>query len=91
MLNLAWKAEATFQFESILEYIAERNFNAAQRLDALIHERVETLRKFPELGRPGRVQGTRELVPHPNYIVVYRAETTTVRVLNILHARRRYP
>ena len=91
MLKLAWKSKATQQFELLLNYVAERNFDAAQRLEALIHERVETLRKFPELGRPGRVADTREIVPHPNYIVVYRCDGNAISVLNVLHARRRYP
>ena len=91
MLALAWKDEATAQFEAIIEYIAQRNYDAAARLDALIGERVQTLRAFPYLGRPGRLEDTRELVPHPNFIVVYRIEPKTIRVLAILHARRQYP
>jgi plasmid stabilization system protein ParE len=34
---------------------------------------------------------TREIVAHPNYVVVYRILKTRVRVLNVLHARREYP
>ena len=91
MLNLVWDDEATTQFEAILDYVGERNLAAAVRLEALIHERIETTRHYPAVGRPGRVAGTRELVAHPNFIVIYRVDSDTVEVIRILHARRRYP
>ena len=42
------------------------------------------------LYRHGRVSGTREMVVHPNYIVVYRV-THVVEILNVLHSRQEYP
>ena len=91
MLTLVWDDEALSQFESILDYIAAQNVAAADRLELLIHERIETLRTFPAVGRPGRVEGTRELVPHPNFIVIYQSDSMTVDIIRILHTRRRYP
>ncbi len=44
---------------------------------------------FPR--RPGRVKNTRELVAHPNYIVILKEDVMTVRVLNVVHARKKYP
>lgn len=41
--------------------------------------------------RPGREPGTREAVVHPNYIMIYRVTTEAVEIVNILHARQRYP
>ena len=38
----------------------------------------------------GRVLGTREIVAHPNYVIVYRVEIDRVRVINVLHARQHY-
>ncbi|MGN6653381.1 type II toxin-antitoxin system RelE/ParE family toxin [Trinickia sp.] len=43
------------------------------------------------LFRTGRVAGTREVVAHPNYVVVYRVTGTAVLVLRVLHARQQYP
>lgn len=44
---------------------------------------------FPR--RPGRVAGTAELVAHSNYIVILEEDATTVTVLNVVHARKKYP
>lgn len=44
---------------------------------------------FPR--RPGRVAGTFELVAHPNYIVILEEDAATVTVLNVVHARKKYP
>jgi toxin ParE1/3/4 len=49
------------------------------------------LAEHPYLFRPGRVSGTRELVVHTNYVVVYRVLTTSVEIVAVLHTRQRYP
>jgi plasmid stabilization system protein ParE len=43
------------------------------------------------MGRPGREAGTRELVAHKNYILVYDVTADMVRVLRVLHAARQWP
>ncbi len=51
------------------------------------------LGQFPQMGHEGEVPGTREfLVTGLPYIIVYRiASATTLDVLTIVHARRKYP
>jgi toxin ParE1/3/4 len=39
----------------------------------------------------GDVPGTREIVAHPNYIVVYRVAVSHIDIVNVLHARQEYP
>ncbi len=46
---------------------------------------------MPRIGRPGRVDGTREIVIHPNYLAIYQVTETAIDVVLILHARQRYP
>ena len=60
-------------------------------MTAIIETAIAPLAEHPYLFRPGRVAGTRELVAHPNYIVVYRVTATAVEIVNILHARQHYP
>jgi toxin ParE1/3/4 len=46
----------------------------------------------PKLGAPGRVPGTRELViPKTPYIVPYRVRHSTIEIVRVYHASRRWP
>lgn len=76
---------------SIRGFIAQDNPVAALTLDEALSAAVVQINAHPGLGRLGRVQGTRELVVQPNYIVVYAQEQGGVRILRILHAARRWP
>jgi toxin ParE1/3/4 len=91
MLDLTWRRSALAQLDTLTEYIAARNPNAAQRIKALIEHHVALARVVPGMGRPGRVAGTRELIAHPNYIIIYRATETEIVVLRVLHAHQQYP
>jgi toxin ParE1/3/4 len=56
-----------------------------------ILDALQLLELFPESGRPGRVEGTRELVvPRRPYIVVYQVdrELEAVRVQSVMHGAR---
>lgn len=87
---LEWRPEAGAALREILGYIAVRNPVAAVSLFSDIERATTALPQHPYLYRPGRVAGTREIVVHPNYIIVYRV-TDKIEILNVLHARREYP
>lgn len=91
MLKLVWRPSARHDLRSIITYIAERNQAAAASLGQAIEACAERLPDHPFLYRPGRAPGTREAVVHPNYIIVYRVTTEAVEILNLVHARQRYP
>ncbi|OZB68722.1 type II toxin-antitoxin system RelE/ParE family toxin [Thiomonas sp. 13-64-67] len=90
MLPIYWRESALEELAAIATFIALRNEAAAISLTEQIELAVSAAAAHPYLYRAGRVSGTRELVAHPNYIVVYRV-TDRVEVLNVLHARQRYP
>ena len=52
---------------------------------------AERLSEHPFLHRPGRVTGTREIVVHPNCLMVYRVTADAVEIVNVLHSRQQYP
>ena len=91
MRKLRWEAEARRQYRDTLTYIASNDAAAAQRFGAVIEERLMLLERFAEIGRPGRVAGTRELIVHPNYIIIYSVRPATIDIIRFLHARRLYP
>lgn len=85
-----WRPEARAALFEILSYIDERNPVAAEDLHQAIETAVTALPQHPYLYRYGRVAGTREIVVHPNYLVVYRV-TDRIEVVTVLHARQHYP
>jgi len=91
MRVLFWTPKAIQDRSEIYDDIQADNPSAALTLDALFSEKVGRLVDYPYLGRPGRVAGTRELVAHPSYILLYDVVDDAVRVLRILHAAQRWP
>lgn len=91
-MKLEWSPLAIMDREDIFDTVAADNPAAAVRLDERIAERVGRLMQFPEMGRPGRIAGTRELVIAGTvYIAAYRASDDTVRILRVLHGARMWP
>lgn len=86
-----WRPNASDDLERIIVYISERNITAAIDLNDDIERAVEALPQQPYQHRPGRVPGTREIIAHPNYIVVYRVGPDHIEILNVIHARQQYP
>jgi len=59
--------------------------------DAITHS-VSRLVTFPEIGRRGRVPGTRELViASQPYIVAYRIRGQIIDILAVLHGAQKWP
>ena len=91
MLPVVWAREALNDVSQIADYISDHNPAAADRMVDLIFRWAEKLGLHPDLYRPGRREGTREAIIHPNYILVYRVETDQLRIVNVLHTARQYP
>ncbi len=91
MLPIRWRTSALDELDAVLAYIARHNLAAAVALHERIESTVVPLSEHPYLFRAGRVLGTREIVAHPNYIVVYRVLADCVEVVSVMHAAREYP
>jgi toxin ParE1/3/4 len=91
MMQLFWTPEAIQDRDEIYDYIEATNPVAALALDELFEEKAGRLLDHPGMGRTGREAGTRELVAHKNYILIYDATADLVRVLRVLHAARQRP
>lgn len=91
MPEFEWKAPAIADLLAIVDYISDDNPDAALSLMDEIQGKVAQLPAHPKRCRPGRVEGTRELVVRPNYIVVYTETASAVTVLRVLHAAQMWP
>ncbi|TRD17811.1 type II toxin-antitoxin system RelE/ParE family toxin [Palleronia caenipelagi] len=76
---------------AIIGYIAENNPDAAQALKDEIEDKTSRLPEHPQIYRPGRVGGTREMIVRPNYVVIYSETPDTVTILRVLHAAQQWP
>jgi toxin ParE1/3/4 len=93
-LKLVWLPLAQQLRFAQLDYIAERNPHAALRVDSEIEQQADRLQDHPDMGRMGRVKGTRELVVQRTpFILVYRVRPTAsrVEVLRVLHGAQQWP
>jgi toxin ParE1/3/4 len=90
-VRLEWAPLAIADRESIFDYIAPENLDAALALDELFERKAALLSAHPEAGRVGRVRGTRELVAHRHYVLVYDTDPDRVRILRVLHTSRQWP
>ena len=91
-MPIQWTQRARRQFLSIIDSALEDNPSAAKRVyDAITHS-ISRLVTFPEMGRRGRVPGTRELViTSQPYIVAYRIRGQTIDIIAILHGAQKWP
>jgi addiction module RelE/StbE family toxin len=88
-VTLIWTPEALQDRFDIWDYIATDNPHAAARMDELFSEAANRLIQHPRLGRTGKVPGTRELVAHEHYILVYEIDAdNTVWILALVHTAR---
>ena len=88
-----WSPEAIDDLATLRAYIEQDDPAAARRVALHIVESIETfLSNHPEMGRPGRVPGTRELViPRTPFVVPYRVVRNIIQILRIFHGARRWP
>lgn len=90
-MRVVWTPEAQQDRADIWDYIAVDNPRAAARMDELFSNAAARLAEDAMLGRPGRIPGTRELIPHESYRLVYEIDSETVWILALVHTARLWP
>ena len=91
--RVEWRPMARKDLQGIARYIANDSPVRARSFEQELRGKTVLLARHPEIGRPGRLSGTRELIAHPSYIVLYRVlyEAGTVQILRVKHAARQMP
>jgi toxin ParE1/3/4 len=91
-VKIEWSLLAIEDRNKIFDFIEQDDPRAAIFVDERIEEQTKILDRFPECGRQGRVEGTRELViTRTPYIVAYRVLDDAVRILRVLHGAQLWP
>lgn len=89
---LVWLQRALDDRDAQLDYIAQDNPLAAVAQGDRIEDQIDQLLQHPQMGRPGRKQGTRELViSRTPFIVVYRIKGKRIELLRLLHGSQKWP
>ncbi|MDN5752598.1 MAG: type II toxin-antitoxin system RelE/ParE family toxin [Nitrosospira sp.] len=89
---LVWLPSANVTRDAQLDYIARDSFLAAIDQDEKIERQVNILLDHPNMGRPGRVKTTRELViSGTSFIVTYRVKGKRIEILRVLHGSQQWP
>jgi len=91
-MTARWTPTAARDLEDVYDYIAADNEDSAIATVERILAGIEALGRHPQLGRSGRVLGTRDLVIAP-YVVAYRIVKVkgAVEIQAVLHGARRWP
>jgi addiction module RelE/StbE family toxin len=91
-VKLVWTRLALADLRHVHDYIAAERPRAAAEITEHISRATRMIAEHPEMGRHGRVAGTRELVVAGTpFLFAYRVRGERVEVLALLHAARRWP
>ena len=91
-MKARWLREASITLDAHYDCLAARNPKAARCVFMRIVATASRLGQFPHSGRPGQIQGTRELVvPGLPYVIVYRVGPAAVEILRVFHTSRDWP
>jgi addiction module RelE/StbE family toxin len=85
-MKAVWTRTAIRDLSNVKEYVELDNPQAAREIALKIVDAGERIIQFPEVGRAGKVSGTRELlVPGTKYLIVYRRKKNAIHFLRVLH------
>jgi toxin ParE1/3/4 len=92
-MRVRWIRPALRDLEAIGEAsVKEYSTHAAARTVTPILDQAETLAEFPQVGRPGRISGTSELVVTGTpFVVPYRVTGDKIEILAVFHGARQWP
>jgi len=92
-MEVIWTTTALQGLERARRYIAEDNPEAAKRVyEAILAGAGRLGDMWPEMGRPGRVDGTREwVVSKTPYLIAYAIAASQVKIIAVQHGAQKWP
>jgi addiction module RelE/StbE family toxin len=91
-MRIRWTPAAAEDLRNISDYLKENHPVYRQPTLEKLYRKIRALKETPYIGRPGRIDGTRELLFRPMpYIAVYRVTEQTIEVWRVYHTSRNRP
>ncbi len=89
---LGSSSERRSDLDSIFEFLTEHNPRAAVAIVRRIGDAAAGLAARPRIGRPGKLDGTRErVVSRTAYLIIYKVLEDEILIARVLHGRQQWP
>jgi toxin ParE1/3/4 len=86
-MRIRWTPAAAADMQQISDYLREHHPHYRQRTMRKLYETIQSLKAWPQRGRSGAEEGTREILfPPMPYAAVYRITQRSIEILRIYHA-----
>ena len=90
-MKIIWTKQAAQDRADIWDYLHPINPKVASEMDTRLRDAIARLAHYPESGPAGVIAGTRELIPHQNYRIVYESWADSICILAVVHTSRQWP
>lgn len=91
-MKIRWTPSAFADLKATHEFLDQESRTQADAVVDRILSGIDVLEKFPNLGREGRIDGTREFVVSGTpFIIFYRLQDDQVEILGVVHGARKWP
>ncbi|MGO9264404.1 MAG: type II toxin-antitoxin system RelE/ParE family toxin [Candidatus Binataceae bacterium] len=85
-MRIRWTPAAAADLQHISDYLKDHHPHYRLPTIRKLYEAIRSLKDLPHRGRPGREEGTREILfPPLPYVAVYRVKEQTIEVVRIYH------
>lgn len=91
-MKAVWSRRAIQHLVSLRNFIDKESEQNAALVAKRILDSVELLQTQVDMGRPGRIPGTRELVIlNTPYLIPYRVRRDRLELIAVLHGHQKWP
>jgi addiction module RelE/StbE family toxin len=91
-MRVNWTKRALNDLEIEANYLNEISPSIKDSFLEDVEGGIDLIKEYPELGRIGRVNQTRELILKKfQYILVYLVESSYIDIIRLLHTSRKWP
>ena len=90
-MKIIWTKNAVQDREDIWDYLHAENPKAALEMDRRFTEAASPISQNPKIGPAGIISGTREIIPHSSYRLVYQLDPDVIWIMALVHTARAWP